>query len=120
MNLSTALYVLNISIIQALIFYLVYLVSDRKHGLLMSIIMLIFGFGKCMKWYWDNPIYLVRSIYATVLLLINITLIGQLMNSALFNRTLWLLVLSPLVWFVSALYTWMREREIKRLEQENQ
>ena len=111
MILSTVLYILNIVIILSLAFYLVFLISDRKYGLTRSLIACLFRNYKGVNWYKDNPIYFVRILYVTVLLLINITLIGQLMNSVLFNRTMWLLTLSPCVWLCVFLDTWLREHK---------
>lgn len=112
MIFSTTLYILNILIILSLIFYLVFLVADRKHSLIKSVLSyLIFKNSKGLWWYACNPLYIVRMGYIVVLLLINITLIGQLMNSALFNRTIWLLVLSPLAWSFVLVSTWLKERE---------
>lgn len=114
MIISTILYIANILIILSLVFYLVFLVSDRRYSVLRSIIAsVVFKKHDGVKWYWCNPIYVVRMLYIVVLLMINITLIGQLMNSALFNRTIWLLVLSPIVWSITFLHTWLKEREKK-------
>lgn len=117
MIFSTVLYIANILVILSLIFYLVFLVSDRKYSLLKSVISsLIFGRHNGINWYLSNPLYVVRTIYINVLLLINITLIGQLMNSLLFNRTIWLLTLSPIVWSLVLISTWLKERDGKLKE----
>lgn len=113
--MTTLLYIANIIIILLLAFYLVYLISDRRYGLLRSLIARLFGHRDGLIWYWQNPLYLVRIIFITVLLLINITLIGQLMNSTLFNRTVWLINLSPLAWLMVLLSTYLSEHKNKKL-----
>lgn len=119
---STILYITNIIIILGLVFYLVFLVADRHYGLIKSICSyLLFkisrnknlGNDKGIMWYYHNPIYFFRMVFITVLLLLNITLIGQLMNSVLFNRTEWLITLSPICWGLVLINTYLTESKKK-------
>lgn len=119
---STVFYILNILIILGLVFYLVFLVADRSYGLMKSICSYLIlkisrkkiGNDEGIIWYYNNPIYFFRMIFIIVLLLLNITLIGQLMNSVLFNRTEWLITLSPMCWGLVLINTYLTENK-KRL-----
>lgn len=98
MNFLTGLHVLNITAIMLLAFYIRSLQGNKPYSLLLSILFLFFVQTSGIKWFLSHPIYLVRQILFIVLMAISVILIGQLIENSIFNRPIYLLLLSPLAW----------------------
>lgn len=114
-DLLTTLHVMNIITIMILIFYLVWFVADKRHSLFWGVYWYIITLGKYkegLQWYFNNPIYIAYRMLIAALLLINITLIGQLIDSEIFERPVYLLLLSPCVW---ALVLWVSYLNNKKI-----
>lgn len=114
-DLLTTLHVMNIITIMILIFYLVWFVADKRHSLFWAVYWYIITLGKYkdgLQWYCNNPIYIAYRMLIVALLLINITLIGQLIDSEIFERPVYLLLLSPCVW---ALVLWVSYLNNKKI-----
>lgn len=97
------LHILNISVIMGLIFYLRYTISDKPYSLVLSLFFFIITFGKTnrgTRWFYKNPIYVYHMFLILVLLLINLTLMGQLIKSDILTRPLFNLILSPIAWLL--------------------
>lgn len=109
----TALHVLNICIIMLFIFYLVWFVSDKKHSLFWGFYWFIITMGRHREgliWYASNPIYIVYRFIIIILLGIDITLIGQLIDSDIFNKPIWLLFLSPCIFTLFLIATYINNK----------
>lgn len=76
-----------------------------KYGVYWSVVRAIrFGDRRGINYLSENWMYFIYMGLVIVLFLIDITLIGQLMNNQIFNRPLFLLLLSPLAWGAVFIY----------------
>jgi len=101
MSFLTALHVLNIMAIMGLIFYIRHIQGDKPYSLFWSLVFFIFCMSMTgIRWFLRNPLFLIRQLLFVVLICINITLIGQLMENSIFNRPIFLLFLSPIAWML--------------------
>lgn len=116
MNFLTFLHILNIIAIMSLAFYIRIIQGSKPYSLFWSIIFfLCFNFNG-IKWFISHPVYLVRQLLFVILISIDITLIGQLIESSIFHRPIFMLMLSPIAWFLILLYNYYTDhREIKKL-----
>lgn len=88
-----------------------------KYGVYWSVVRAIrFKDMRGVSYLRDNLIYFLYMFIVVVLFLIDITLIGQLMNNAIFNRPLFLLLLSPLAWGAVFVYFNYSGKRLKNLE----
>lgn len=98
MMFLTFLHILNIIAIMFLAFYIRHVQGSKPYSLFWSILFfLCFSFNG-IKWFISHPIYLVRQLLFLTLICIDITLIGQLIESSIFHRPVFLLFLSPIAW----------------------
>lgn len=113
MNLLTILHIINISVIILLIGHLAIRVKSMKYGVYWSIVRVIrFKDRRGVNWLWENKIYLLYMAIIVIMFLINITLIGQLLNNSVFNRPIFILLLSPLAWSAVLIYFNMTKKKI--------
>lgn len=116
MSFLTALHVLNIIAIMVLVFYIRHVQGHKPYSLFWSIIFFLFFLSaRGIKWFLANPIYLVRQLLFLILIAIDITLIGQLMENSIFNRPVFILFLSPLAWTLVMLSHYYSEQRHKNI-----
>lgn len=101
MSLLVILHIVNIIVIMALICHLLFKISEMKYSVYWSIVRYLrFKDSRGVNWIGSNYIYVFYILLVCVLCMINITLIGQLMNNSIFNRPIFLLMLSPIAWTI--------------------
>jgi len=116
MILLTALYIINILVILALMCTLILIIHDMKYGLYWSVVRAIrFGDRRGVKYISRNPAYLLYMLFIVVLFFINMTLIGQLMENKILSRPIFILLLSPLAWGCVLALIRMNSSRIKKL-----
>lgn len=114
MTFLTLLHIINISVIMLLMGHLMFRIKRMKYSVYWSIMRMIrFNDMRGVKWLGQNMIYFLYMIFIVILFLIDITLIGQLMNNSIFNRPVFLLLLSPLAWLSVIIYFSYSAKKIK-------
>lgn len=111
-----ALHITNIVVIMSLTFYLRAMISEKPYSWILAILYYILSKGKNKKglyWFRDNPIYIFNMLLVLVLLLINLTLMGQLMRSDILTRPIFNFILSPAAWGLVLITKYLSEQKRK-------
>jgi len=89
-------------------------IKRMKYGIYWSFARLAFHKDyRGIRWLKSNPVYFLYILLVLVLFFINITLIGQLMRNSIFNRPIFLLMLSPLAWSMVLAYFRYTDKKMK-------
>lgn len=111
MTFYTLLHAINILTIMATAFYIKYTILHKPYSLIWSVVFFALGLSsKGVTWFCNNPSFLIRQLLFFVLLLIDITLIGQLIDKSIFHRPIFIMVLGPAGWGLVLLREYFRDR----------
>lgn len=95
MTLLTFLHIINIITVMLLAFYIRHVQGNKPYSLFWSVIFFLCFSYNGIKWFISHPVYLVRQLIFGILICIDITLIGQLIENNSFYHPIFILFISP-------------------------